>query len=260
MTEINDHTPGSFCWTELGTLGAGEAKKFYSNLFGWESKEFPMGPDSFYTMFQVKERDVCGLYELKAEQKAMNVPPNWLNYVCVENTDLFFEKAKELKANVVMPPMDVPEAGRMAVLTDPTGAFFALWQPKSKTANAWAQGPGGISWNELRTNNVDIAGSFYSKLFGWTIQSDKMENFTYYSFSLNGKPVAGMMEIQKEWGSVPPHWQVYFGSNDVDADVKKVVSLGGKKLTEPMNFPGGRFAELQDPQGAHFAIIHFNQK
>ena len=121
-------TTGTFVWNEVGTTDTETCKKFYTALFDWKTREMDMGPSGTYTIFQVAGKDIGGLYKMKAQQQQMGVTPHWLTYVGVENVDESAKKAEKLGGRVIVPPTDIPETGRFAVLTDPTGAAFAIYK------------------------------------------------------------------------------------------------------------------------------------
>lgn len=256
MPEFTKYKPNTFCWPELATSDPDGAKKFYGELLGWQTQDAPIDENTVYTMGLYKGRNVAGMYKMHKQQADMGVPPHWLSYISVEDADATAKKAKELGANAVVEPMDVFTIGRMAVITDPTGAMFALWQPKEHIGSQLANEPGSFCWNELHTNDVDKAGSFYTNLFGWSADPQETPNGVYTTF-MNGEDMgAGMMEIAPEWGNVPPNWMVYFAVTNCDQSYEKVIKLGGKSITPPMDIPQvGRFAVVQDPQGAVFSVI-----
>ena len=165
-----EHAPGSFCWIELATTDGEGAKKFYGELFGWEGQDNPMGPDMVYTMLKLNGKDVGALYQKGEEMK--QVPTHWASYVAVESADEIAAKAKSLGATVMMEPFDVAEHGRMAVITDPTGATFSIWQPKQHKGVGVKGETNTLCWNELLTNDTAKAADFYTKLFGWKTKSD----------------------------------------------------------------------------------------
>lgn len=256
MGERTKYPPNTFCWSELMTSDGAGAKKFYAEVFGWELTDNPIGPGQVYTMAALNDKNVGAMYELNEQQRKQGVPPNWLSYVSVENIDGTVDKAKKLGANVVVEPMDVFDVGRMAVIADPQGAVVALWQPNQHIGAELVNVPGTLCWNELYTRDVDGSGAFYTKLFGWDSQTADMGTGPYTSFMNGERPAGGMLEIQKEWGGVPPHWMVYFAVGDCDAAVKKIESLGGKVMNPPTDIPEvGRFAVVADPQGAAFSVI-----
>src|SRR5205823_8815558 len=128
MPNIEKHTPGSFCWIELGTTDQNAAKNFYGKLFGWEANDMPMGPNGVYTIFKLGGRDAGAAYSLREEQRSAGVPPHWMLYVAVESADDSAKRAGKLGGKVVMDAFDVSDLGRMAVIQDPAGAMFSVWQ------------------------------------------------------------------------------------------------------------------------------------
>jgi uncharacterized protein len=248
-----EHAPGSFCWIELATTDSAGAKKFYTELFGWEAQDNPIGPDMVYTMLRLNGKDTGALYEKGEMMK--DVPTHWMSYISVANADEIAAKAKSLGGTVVKEPFDVMDVGRMAVITDPTGATFSIWQPKQNKGVGVKGEPNSLTWNELLTKDTTRASDFYTKLFGWV--DNTHGGPTPYTEFMNGDTHAGgMMQIQPQMGPVPPHWGIYFAVEDPDAAFKKATSLGAKAIVPPMDIEKvGRFATIQDPQGAVFSII-----
>ena len=257
LQENSDPKPGSFCWVELGTSDNEAAKNFYTQLFGWEADDHPMGPDGVYTILKLEGKDVGGLYKLTPDMVGQGVPPNWMSYVATANADETTEKAKAAGATIMNGPFDVSTLGRMSVIKDPTGAVFSIWQSKeNKGSAAWGVANAPV-WNELGTNDTQKAGEFYSNVFGWTKQMfpgpGPME---YTVFNNDDKGVGGMYQITPEMGPIPPHWLVYFAVEDCDAAVQKASGLGANVIKPAEDIPGvGRFAILKDPQGAVFALL-----
>jgi predicted enzyme related to lactoylglutathione lyase len=235
------------------------AKAFYTELFGWSAIDNPAGPDMVYTMLQIEGKDVAGLYQMSEEQRSQGMPPHWLSYVSVANVDERAAKAKSLGGQVLQEPFDVMDVGRMALVQDPTGAVLALWQPRAHIGARLANVPGARSWNELATNDTQVAGEFYTRLFDWGTQVQEMGPTTYTTFMNGERMNGGMLQITEEWGDVPPHWMVYFTVEDCDGSAEKAKELGGEIIVPPRDIPPvGRFAVVQDPQGAAFTIIRLN--
>jgi predicted enzyme related to lactoylglutathione lyase len=256
MQESPEYAPGTFCWFELATSDGDGAKKFYTQLFGWTFEDSPIGPDMVYTMLKQNGQDVGALFQMDAEMKAMGIPPNWLSYAAVANADDTAAKAKSLGGTLMKEPFDVMDVGRMAVVQDPTGAVFAIWQAGTHTGAGVVNVPNSVCWNELATPDVEKAGDFYTGLFGWGKNVQQMGPMTYTSFMNGERPAGGMYTPPPEMGEMPPNWLVYFAVDDADLMVAKATELGAKTCAPPMDIPGtGRFAILQDPQGAAFAII-----
>jgi hypothetical protein len=256
MTEFNEYAAGTFCWVDLATSEAAGAKKFYSELFGWKLADTPAGPDMVYTMAQMRDKPVAALYEMSQEMKSQGIPPHWLSYVSVSDVDESAAKAKALGGQVLMAPADVMEAGRMALIQDPTGATVALWQPKAHIGAQIVNEPGTLCWNELATRDTKTAEDFLTKLFGWTTDKQDMGHMIYTNFKVGERYNGGMLQMTEEWGNLPPHWMVYFAVEDCDASVEQAKALGARIGVPPTDIPAvGRFAVIEDPQGAVFTII-----
>lgn len=256
MQESADYKPGTFCWVELGTSNSPQAKNFYTKLFGWGFTDNPIGPDQVYTMLKLGDKDVGALYQLTSEMTSQGVPPNWMSYVSVTNADETAQKIKDAGGTLMKEPFDVFTVGRMAVVKDPTGAVFALWQAGTHKGAGIHNVPNSFCWNELATGDTATAGDFYSKVFGWGKNVQQMGPMTYTSFMNGDQPAGGMYKPSPEMGNIPPNWLVYFAVDDCDAKVQKATELGGKTIVPPSDIPGtGRFAVIQDPQGAVFGII-----
>ena len=250
MGERESYTPGTFCWTDLGTDDPAAAKAFYTGLFGWEPEDMPMGDAGVYTVFSLGGRSVCALYGRQVGEG----PPVWLSYVSVGDSDTVAASALAAGAQVIQESIDVSAAGRMAVLQDPTGAVFALWQPRVNIGATVVNGPGVLSLNQLNTIDPERAGEFYRQVFGWRIESVGTADQPYWGIyngdGLNG----GMMPLPPGTGA-PSHWLVYFGSDDVEVDSDRIAELGGRVLVPAMPVPGGRIMVAVDPQGAAFALV-----
>ncbi len=256
MTTTTQHAAGTFCWPELATTDQAGARTFYAGLFAWMPRETPIGESETYTILENAGRDASALYTMRAEQRKMGIPPHWLSYVAVESADDMAKRAALLGAKVIMEPFDVMEIGRMAILLDPLGAMFALWQPKTHKGVGVLDEPGSLSWTELMTTDPARARSFYSGLFGWTADEMTMGPSVYTIYKNNGRPAGGMMTITPDMGPVPPNWLPYFAVAATDGSVARAIMAGGKVSVPPTTVPGvGRFAVLIDPQGAHFGVI-----
>jgi predicted enzyme related to lactoylglutathione lyase len=118
-----NNVPNSFCWNELATSDTAKAGDFYSGLFGWGKNVKEMGPMT-YTSFMNGDRPAGGMYKPTPEMG--DIPPNWLTYFAVDDADATASKAKELGATITVPPKDIPDVGRFAIIEDPQGAFFGI--------------------------------------------------------------------------------------------------------------------------------------
>lgn len=256
MTHIDHHPSGSFCWIKLATTDQNAAKKFYGSLFGWTPQDNPMGPGEVYTIFQLEGCDAAAGYTIRPDQKAQGVPPNWMLYIAVDSADQSAAKAQQLGGTVVAPPFDVMEFGRMAVISDPAGAHFCIWQPKQNKGTGIAHVPGTLCWADLSTPDPKSGAEFYSKLFGWQITADEKDKSGYLHIKNGEHFIGGIPPAAHRQPGVPPHWLPYFWVDDVDASAKKAQQAGARMFVPPMTLEGvGRFAVIADPQGAVFAIF-----
>jgi len=118
--------------------------------------------------------------------------------------------------------------------------------------------PGAFCWLELATTDQNGAKSFYSSLFGWTVNDMPMgPNDFYTMFRLEGRDTGAAYTLRppdKAQG-VPPHWSIYIGVANVDEAAARVAGLGGKLVAPPFDvYDAGRMAKVQDPTGAHFNL------
>jgi predicted enzyme related to lactoylglutathione lyase len=113
---------------------------------------------------------------------------------------------------------------------------------------------GQFVWYELTTPDIDAALKFYPRFTGWGTQRFDKD---YVMWTSGGVPIAGIFHLGDEMRErgVPPNWMPYVETNSVDATANQAKSLGGQVIAGPQEIPGtGRFAVIQDPQGAVFGI------
>jgi len=255
MANIDKHPAGSFCWVELATTDQNAAKTFYKSLFGWSVDDTPMGPDDFYSMFKLSGRSTGATYTMRKEQRAQGVPPNWMLYVAVENADQSVSKAAQAGGTVLSPAFDVMEVGRMAVLQDPTGAVFSLWQPKSHQGAA-ITGDNTFCWADLSTPSPERASKFYADVFGWQLTRDEKDPSGYLHIRNGENFIGGIPPATRRNPNAPPHWLVYFQVADAEAATAKAAQLGGKILMPARKMENvGTWSIVADPQGAVFALF-----
>jgi predicted enzyme related to lactoylglutathione lyase len=160
--EVERYPDGSFCWIDLGTTDVEGAKAFYGGLLGWQFEDLP-APEGSYTMCRLRGRDVAGIHRHAEEEGT-----GWSSNVSVGDLDRATARARELGAEVLAEPFEVPGAGRTAVLRDPAGAVVSLWQAGGHAGAGLVNEVGAWSWNELVTPDLDRARAFYGELVGWT--------------------------------------------------------------------------------------------
>jgi uncharacterized protein len=255
MANIDRHPPGGFCWVELATTDQNAAKQFYGSLLGWAANDSPMGPGKVYTTFELRGRGVAACYTLEEQMRAQGVPPHWGLYVATADASETAAKASQAGGTVIAGPFDVMDYGRMAVLQDPTGAFFCAWQAKTHPGITVAGEPGAFCWADLLTPDAGAASAFYRAVFGW--EFDPGKDGSGYLHIKNGSEMIGGVPPARHIGpGVPPHWQIYYMVSDCDGATAKARELGANVCVEPMTMEGvGRWAVMSDPQGAYFALF-----
>jgi predicted enzyme related to lactoylglutathione lyase len=257
MTDVK-YEEGVFCWVDLSTHDMAAAGRWYSELFGWEIS--PSGGDMPYSMATLGGKMVAGIGEMSDEMKKMGHPPTWNNYAWTEDCAKAETMARELGGEVLVPTMQVGEFGSMAFIKDSTGAVFGLWQPGlHRGAQAFGE-PHTTCWYELMTKDVAKAKDFYGKVLGWGYQAMPMGDFEYTMIKVGERDNGGIMGMDGPmWEGVPPHWMIYFAVTDTDAICRKIEATGGKVCVPPSDIPGvGRFAVVNDPQGATFSVLRLN--
>jgi predicted enzyme related to lactoylglutathione lyase len=253
MGERTQYTPGTFCWADVSTPDQDGAKTFYGSLFGWNFTDNPVGDGGVYSMADLDGKQVAAVSPQPKQQIDAGAPPSWNSYLWVEDADATLEQAKALGASVHAAAFDVMDAGRMGVLQDPQGAYVLLWQPKEHRGAQMVNGAGMLSWNELASPDPDASGGFYSDLLGWQVSPVEGMPMKYLMLkTAAGGTNGGIRELMPP--GTPPHWLVYFGTDDIDASMAKVSELGGQQLMAAMDVGMGKIGVAQDPQGAVFAL------
>jgi predicted enzyme related to lactoylglutathione lyase len=256
MAERNQAAVGTVSWVDLQTPDLDRAKKFYGELLGWSFATSEDPAASFYATAVVRGRRVAGIAKMQA---GTPVPPAWTVYLATEDADDIARRTKEAGGNVVMPPSDVMEQGRMALFADPTGAVFGVWQPKAHPGAEIIDEPGAMTWHEVYTRDVTKARDFYARVFGLEPKRLDSPSMEYWTLHKGPTTVGGVMQMTSQMPKeLAPHWSTYFAVADADASVKKVTALGGKVMAPPFDTPYGRMAAVIDPFGAAFSIIQLS--
>jgi uncharacterized protein len=246
--EIDNYEHGRPSWVDVSVNDLTRSAGFYGGLFGWDT---PAGPPEMggYIVASIGGKSVAGI----SPKMNPEAPSAWATYVNVDLADSAAEAVPEAGGQVLVPPMDVADVGRLAIVADPTGAVIGMWQPRQhrgaqlvNEANTWV-------WSMLFTTDPSVAGPFYDQVFGWAAKDDEAGQTV---FSLGGHDVAGMSSMPAEMpADVPPHWHVYFAVVDTDASVNRAKDLGGSLVFGPVPTPYGQMATLFDRDGVAFSVI-----
>lgn len=272
------YIPGVPCWIDTNQPDAQAAVAFYSGLFGWEIEDaMPPGSERHYFMARIRGGDVAGISPLPE-----GAPPiaKWDTYIWVTSADETAARVRDAGGKVLMEPMDVMDAGRTAVLMDPEGAVFCVWEPQRHRGATVVNEHGSLNFNNLNTHDAEAAKAFYGAVFGWATMpmgggaeawtlpgyGDHLELLnpgTLERMASMGAPagfadvVATLTPLPDHDRDVPAHWSVTFATDDVDATARKAGELGGQVMAGPFDAPWVRMAVIADPKGASFIASQF---
>lgn len=279
MAERTSYAPGTPNWVDVQTTDTNAAKQFYGSLFGWTFVDNPIDEANgvYYSIATIRDRDVAAVAPL-GEQAAAGIPPHWNSYISVDDVDGVTGKVESAGGTVMAPPFDVMDAGRMAVLADPEGAVFCVWQAKEHRGARIVNEPGAVNFNVLNTRDPEAAKRFYGTVFGWTTldlgsgefwtlraYGDYLEELTPGTRQRSAElgaagfenVVAALTPLAPDAADTPAHWSVTFGTADADATAAKAAELGGAVLVAPVDAPYSRLTVIRDPQGATFSATAF---
>ncbi len=277
MAERDGYIPGVPCWVDTSQPDAQAALHFYSGLFGWEFENvMPEGSGGTYFIGRLHGGDVAAVGSMPE-----GAPPTamWNTYIWVDSAEETATKAREAGGGVAVEPFDVMDSGRMAVLTDPEGAAFCVWQAKDHKGAQVVNEHGSLNFNGLATRDPDRAEAFYGAVFGWqklALSAGPMWTLPGYGDHLEqsnpglreqmgqmGAPdgfidvVAALNPIADDDSATPAHWTVTFAVDDVDATAAKAPELGAEVVAGPVDAPWTRTAVIKDPQGATLIASQF---
>ena len=257
LTATAANVRGRFLWHDLMTSDVEAATRFYGAVAGWTTTPFSAEDGKApYLMWLAGERPVGGV---TARPDDPNAPAAvWMAHIGTPDLDATYAAALALGARSHVPPTAIPTVGRFAIVADPQGAPFAMYEPADGSAVAArppaAPGVGEFSWHELATSDAHAAFAFYERLFGWerTDTFDMGPMGEYVMYGQGGSTYGGMFN---PGAGVDPAWLHYVRVDNVERAVEAVRAGGGTVMNGPMEVPGGdMIAQCQDPQGARFAV------
>jgi len=253
--KVDKTAQGIPSWIELMTSDENAAVRFYDDLFGWadDPQEVPGedGNGGTYHLATLGGDNIAGI----GTEGQPGVPPHWSVYFAVDNVEAVAGKVPAAGGQVIVPPMDVMDLGRMAIVADPTGGSVGLWEAKLHKGFGRRNEPGAVTWCELLTDDSAKASAFFTSILGVPATEMPMGDHGYTMLGPDQQQGAGIMSKTPEMTSIPTMWGVYFEVADTDAAVAKARDLGATVMQEPTDIMPGRFAMLLDPQGAVFGII-----
>jgi len=266
MSERATYEPGVPCWVDTLSPDPDAAMRFYGGIFGWEFAgpgRTPGDPPGRYFVAHLRGKEVAGV----GSPAAHGSPPVWNTYIAVARLEESVKRAREAGAEVLAGPQDAAPAGRLAVLGDPAGATFCLFEPGTRHGAQLVTEPSAWSMSVLHTSDTERARAFYARAFGWTHEGLEMGGAEAALCRLpgfvGGEPeqpvprdvVAVMMPSDENAASgAESWWSVGFWIEDADAAATRTPALGGRVITAPFDTAGFRIAVLADPVGAEFSV------
>ncbi|GGM79065.1 hydrolase [Longimycelium tulufanense] len=249
MADVTSRYPvGAPCWFDMTVPNRATAVEFYGAVLSWD-----VDTTEHYGFCRVRGRDVAAVAE-PFEGEAPPAQSNWVVYLATDDCAGTLRKVEEHGGRVIREQL-ADNWGTMAIVEDPTGGIFSLWQAGEHLGSGAFNEPGAPCWNEIATRDVARAVDFFTKVFGYEAEALPDGPFDYTVLKANGEPVAGVYGGQGRVSSGHGAWLTYFATNDTDAASHTAVGNGGRVLGEPEDTPFGRLAILADPFGAHFAVI-----
>ena len=277
MSERNGYIPGVPCWVDTNQTDPAKAAEFYGGLFGWQLEEsMPDGADGSYLIGRIRGGDVAAI---SSTQEGAPPVAAWNTYIWVDDADATAKEVVKAGGSVLAEPFDIGDAGRMAVLADTEGAVFSVWQAREHRGSKIVNEHGAVNFNGLACRDVAAAERFYGEVFGWKqlpLPGSAMWMLPGYGDHLEeatpglkeqvagmGAPdgfvevVAQLLPIAEGEADTPPHWNVTFATDDVEATAALATELGAEVLVGPVDAPWVRMAVIRDPQGATFIASQF---
>ena len=244
--------PGTPAWVDVTAADLEATKAFYSGLFGWEYDQAGEDYGSYATALLDGE-PVAGIGPSPGPDAP---PPSWTTYLAVADAEKTEAEAVEAGGKVLLSTLAVGPMGSMAVLADPGGAVFGLWQAGEHTGFNRYNEPGADVWNEVVAEDYAAGQEFYAKVFGYTY--DEMgddDTGPYATAAVDGNTVGGIRTLGADDSGLTPQWRTYFSVADTEATCRRTVELGGSVTIEPFDTPFGAMAGLRAPGGEAFMVI-----
>jgi predicted enzyme related to lactoylglutathione lyase len=243
---------GRFVWFEYSSKDLPKSQGFFGELFNWSTQSVPMEKGA-YTMIASGDATIGGY----AMPTSMKGAPDawWLSHLQVADAAASAKQVAKLGGKVLQEPIDI-KVGIMAVVADPLGGVFALWQPTNRAPGEdYRHQTGSFCWNELYTSDVDASVKFYQAIGGFEVEKTEMPGMgTYVQLKSDGQPRAGI--LKSPMPGVPQSWLPYVSVANADATHDKAKKLGGTSLVPPTTIPSvGKFAVLKDLAGAAIGIL-----
>jgi uncharacterized protein len=265
VSERDGFQSGVPCWVETWQDDGDAASAYYARIFGWEADQTAEPDGGSFRICRLHGRDAAAIGSPIPEEAPP--VPSWTTFIQVESASETADRATEAGGTLVVEPRESLEGGSIAIVADPAGAVFAVWEQGKHRGAQVINEPGAWAMSMLVTPEPEEAVRFYNDVFGWTTHSFGMggQEITMFTLPgyLGGKPeqpvprdVVATLAPPGAADGAPAHWSVDFWVSDPDEAARITTEMGGQVLAGPYDIPdlGMRQAVLADPQGASFTI------
>jgi uncharacterized protein len=282
MLERDGYPAGVPCWIDIVQPDVDATMAFYGGLFGWTYEiRTPDGAPQRYAYAHLDGSTIGGVGgppQHDAERAG------WTSYVCVDSTDDTIAVVEANGGTLLMPPVDIPRAGRPALCADPEGAVFGLWQAAENRGAQLVNAPGSWNFSELYTRDLGGAEAFYTAVFGWELDQLEMGDGQkagmwrlpgYGDFlaqrdpeirerqEADGAPggfadaVALAHPISSQGPAAAHRWGITFAVADADDAFARAQRLGASVVVPLFDTDYTRAGVVRDPQGAELTLSQY---
>lgn len=240
----------NFVWCDLSTFDITTAIEFYSGLFGWKFKKISdRSMEEDYHIAYKSSSVASAIFVMPEYLQKMNMPSFWMSYISVENIEDVVDKAKENGAIIEVKPTEFDAESRIALIRDPSGAGFTVYE--GKALNGKIPGHGRMVWNVLHINDLDIVESFYKNVFGFSFEQEGGNRSRYGIYNASKELIAHAEILSDDIKGDKQYWIPIFDVDDLAKFKSNVETLGGNTVFIDN---GNEYAIFSDTQGASFMV------
>jgi len=248
----SERLAGKIVWHDLLTNDIEGSRKFYGGLFGWTFEEVPislgLGHSSNYLVIRHKGELIGGMVDTERLGTKVN-NSQWVVLMSVDDVDVAARSVVDAGGEIMTPPTDLNERGRIAVVRDDAGALFAILQTRDGDPVDTSAAFGSFMWDEVWVPDSAAAEKFYASIAPFQpVTLETSQDSVYRGLAVDGRPRMGI--LQRPIEELPPTWASYIRVEDMSV-VDQVVALGGEVLLPVENRAiGGQVALIAGPSGA----------
>ncbi|MBN8501749.1 MAG: VOC family protein [Sphingomonadales bacterium] len=253
---------GSWIWYELMTPDPEGARAFYEPIVGWSMKTGSAETGEYGFITAPDQAMIGGILRLSEDMATHGARPCWTGYIGVDDCDDAVRAIEADGGKQIMPPRDVPMAGRIAMVADPGGAPFYVMTPTpppgggESTAFQPEINRGHCGWNELLAADAQREVAFYVDRFGWSLPEpmDMGPMGQYQFIAHDAVQIGAIMPMMPQ--TPHPFWNHYFWVSSITDARDGIEANGGQVINGPMQVPGDLWiVQGIDPQGAFFSLV-----